>query len=90
MTKSDLITTLAERSDVSKKEAERMVQNFLDIVTESLVQGEEVTMTGFGTFSVSRRGARTGVNPRTQEKIDIGPTTTPKFKAGKRLKDAVK
>jgi DNA-binding protein HU-beta len=62
----------------------------LDAITSALSKGQKVTITGFGTFSVSKRAARMGVNPRTGEKIKIKATTVPKFKAGKSLKDAVK
>ncbi len=90
MTKADLVTALADKAGVSKKDAEAVLQAFTDVVTESLSQGEDVTITGFGTYSVTERQARTGVNPRTLEKIEIAATKTPKFKAGKKLKDAVK
>ncbi len=90
MTKADLVTALADKAGVSKKDAEAVLQAFTDVVTESLSKGEDVTITGFGTYSVTERQARTGVNPRTLEKIEIAATKTPKFKAGKKLKDAVK
>jgi DNA-binding protein HU-beta len=90
MTKSDIVTALAEKAGVSKKDAEAVLNAFTDVVTDSLSKGEDVTITGFGTYSVTERQARTGVNPRTLEKIEIAATKTPKFKAGKKLKDAVK
>jgi len=90
MTKADLVSALADRAGVSKKDADEVLQAFTDIVTEQLTDGESVTLTGFGTFSVTERKPRTGVNPRTLEKITIEATKTPKFKAGKKLKDAVK
>jgi DNA-binding protein HU-beta len=90
MTKADLVAALAHKADVSKKDAEAVLEAFVDVVTESLSKGDTVTLTGFGTFSVTERQARTGVNPRTLEKIEIAATKTPKFKAGKKLKDAVK
>lgn len=90
MTKADLVAALAHKADVSKKDAEAVLEAFVDVVTETLSQGDTVTLTGFGTFSVTERQARTGVNPRTLEKIEIAATKTPKFKAGKKLKDAVK
>jgi DNA-binding protein HU-beta len=90
MTKSDIVTALAEQANVSKKDAEAVLNAFTDVVTANLSKGEDVTLTGFGTFSVTERQARTGVNPRTLEKIEIAATKTPKFKAWKKLKDAVK
>jgi DNA-binding protein HU-beta len=90
MTKADLVAALANKADVSKKDAEAVIEAFVDIVSESLSKGDAITLTGFGTFSVTERQARTGVNPRTLEKIEIAATKTPKFKAGKKLKDAVK
>ena len=90
MTKADLVSALADRAGVSKKDSDEVLQAFTDIVTEQLESGESVTLTGFGTFSVTERKPRTGVNPRTLEKITIEETKTPKFKAGKKLKDAVK
>ncbi len=90
MNKSELITTLAEKADTSKKEAEAFVDAFVSTVTETLKKGGEVALTGFGTFSAKKRAARQGVNPRTGEKIKIPATTVPKFKAGKGLKDALK
>ena len=73
----------------TKAQAERAVDAVFDAVTKSLSRGEEVAVTGFGTFKVSKRSARMGVNPRTGEKIQIAAKTVPKFSAGKSLKDAV-
>ena len=73
----------------TKTQAEAAGDAVFDAITKSLASGEEVTLTGFGTFKVSRRAARQGVNPRTGEKIQIGAKTVPKFTAGKSLKDAV-
>ncbi len=89
MTKDQLIETVA-KCCCSKKEAGECVNAMLDAITSALSKGEKLTLTGFGTFSVSKRAARMGVNPRTGEKIKIKATTVPKFKAGKSLKDAVK
>lgn len=74
----------------SKSGAKTAVEAIFDIITKQLASGEEVAITGFGTFKVSNRAAREGVNPKTGEKIQIAATTVPKFKAGKALKDAVK
>jgi DNA-binding protein HU-beta len=89
MTKDELIEAVAKNC-CSKKEAAEAVNTVLDAITKALRKGEKVALTGFGTFSVSKRAARTGVNPRTGAKIKIAATKVPKFKAGKSLKDAVK
>ena len=89
MTKDELIEAVA-KSCCSKKEAGDCVNAMLDAITSALVKGQKLTLTGFGTFSVSKRAARDGVNPRTGEKIRISARKVPKFKAGKSLKDAVK
>ena len=91
MNKAELITFLAEKVGVTKKQAEEMVENFVDVVTETLQKGGEVTIAGFGTFSAKQRKGRMGVNPqRPTEKIQIPSVVVPKFKAGKGLKDALK
>jgi len=89
MTKDELIEAVS-KACCSKKEAGECVNAMLDAITSALSKGQKLTLTGFGTFSVSKRAARMGVNPRTGEKIKIKATTVPKFKAGKSLKDAVK
>jgi DNA-binding protein HU-beta len=89
-TKAELVSAIADVAGTSKKDSEAVLQAFIDVVTKTLSKGEDVTLAGFGTFSVTQRQARTGVNPRTLEKIQIAATKTPKFKAGKKLKDAVK
>jgi len=89
MTKEDLIEEVAKTCD-SKKQAGDVVNAVLDTITSALSKGQEIIITGFGKFSVSKRAARMGVNPRTGEKIKIAATKVPKFKAGKSLKDAVK
>jgi len=89
MTKDQLIEEVS-KCCCSKKEAGECVNATLDAITSALSKGEKLTLTGFGTFSVSNRAARMGVNPRTGEKIKIKATTVPKFKAGKSLKEAVK
>lgn len=91
MNKSDLANAIAEAADVSKKVALDMLESFQSIVTKTLVEGGEVSLTGFGTFSVSQRKGRMGVNPQNpSQKIQIPAVKVPKFKAGKSLKDAVK
>lgn len=91
MNKAELINVIADRANVSKKQAEDMVHSLVDIVTETLKKGEEVTIAGFGAWSAKKRAARMGVNPQNpSEKIRIPEVTVPKFKAGKGLKDALK
>jgi len=91
MNKAELITHLSDKVGVTKKQAEDMVENFVEVVTETLQKGGEVTIAGFGTFSAKVRAGRTGVNPQNPtEKIQIPQVTVPKFKAGKGLKDALK
>jgi nucleoid DNA-binding protein len=91
MKKGDLIEEVRNVVDFeSKKQAEDAVDAVFSIITKTLAKGEEVGVTGFGTFRVSKRAARMGVNPQTGEKLQIPATTVPKFSAGKGLKEAVK
>jgi len=91
MNKAELITLIAEKCQVSKKQAEDMVESFVDIVTSTLKAGGEVNIAGFGAFMAKTRKPRIGVNPQhPEQKIQIGAVTVPKFKAGKGLKDALK
>ena len=90
MTKENLIEAVAAKLGGSKKQGQDAVEAILDSITSSLTKGESVVITGFGTFSVSKRASRQGVNPRTGEKVQISARTVAKFKAGKGLKDAVK
>lgn len=90
MTKDQLIDKIVAKCGCSKKAVFEFVTNFEDAVTQALTKGEEVRLVGFGTFSVVKRAARMGVNPKTGEKIKIAATKVPKFKAGKSLKMAVK
>ncbi len=91
MTKQGLIDKLAEGADLSKKQAEEALSAFVGAITKALQADDKVAITGFGTFSVSQRKARTGVNPQNPtEKIQIPAVKVPKFKAGKTLKDAIK
>lgn len=89
MTKEQLLDALSKTCD-SRKQAGDVLDKFTSAVTEALAKEEEVRLTGFGTFSISHRKARTGVNPRTGQKIQIAAAKLPKFKAGKALKDAVR
>lgn len=89
MQKSDLIEKIAGDTGISKAAADRALKSLLDSVTQALKSGDRVSLVGFGTFSVSKRGARTGRNPQTGETISIKASKAPKFSAGKSLKDAV-
>jgi DNA-binding protein HU-beta len=89
VTKADLVNAMAEKAGLSKTDAEKALKAFADAVTDALKAGEKVALVGFGTFSVSSRAARTGKNPQTGAKINIPAAKTPKFKAGKALKDSV-
>ena len=89
MNKTELIDAVAEGADISKAAATRAVDTVLDSISKTLANGDQVTLVGFGTFSVKARAARTGRNPRTGEAINIPAAKVPGFKAGKALKDAV-
>ncbi|OGE82778.1 MAG: hypothetical protein A3B10_03960 [Candidatus Doudnabacteria bacterium RIFCSPLOWO2_01_FULL_44_21] len=91
MHKHELIDALAAKLDVGKSEAEKILHGFVDVVIESLKAGQEVNISGFGSFVVMTRSARMGVNPQNPaQKIQIAATKVPKFRAGKNLKDAVR
>lgn len=90
MTKADLVVKIAEKANITKANAERALNAFLDTVEATLVKEGKLTLTGFGTFVVEERKARTGRNPRTGDKIKIPATKVVKFRPGKLLKDAVK
>ena len=89
MNKTDLIEEIAKSADITKASATRALDAAIEAITASLQKNESVTLVGFGTFSVGERAARTGLNPRTKEAIQIEAAKVPKFKAGKALKDAV-
>ena len=89
MNKTELITAVAEKAEISKKDAEKAIKAFTDVVTDELVKGEKVQLVGFGTFEVSERAEREGRNPKTREPMTIAASKSPKFKAGKALKDMV-
>ena len=90
MNKTELIAAVADQSGLSKKDAEAAVNAVFDSVKDALAEGDKVSLIGFGTFSVKTRAARTGLNPRTKETIEIPESKVPAFKAGSALKDAVK
>lgn len=89
MNKSELIDAIAESADLSKAAAGRAIDAFVDSITNALKDGDQVTLIGFGTFSVKDRAARVGRNPQTGAEIQIKASKNPSFKAGKALKDAV-
>jgi DNA-binding protein HU-beta len=90
MTKADFIDLVARKADLSKRDATRAVDAFLEAVTETLQNGDAVSFTGFGKFSPQQRAARQGVNPRTGERVQIPAATVPKFSAGSQLKQALR
>jgi DNA-binding protein HU-beta len=89
MNKTELITAIAEKADLTKKDAEKAVKAFEDVVMEELAEGRKVQLVGFGTFEVVERAARQGRIPMTKEAIEIPASKAPKFKVGKVFKDAV-
>ena len=89
MNKTELVAAVAEQGEVSKKDAEKVLKAFVDVVTEELKKGEKVQLVGFGTFEVSERAAREGRNPQTGAVMPIAASKAPKFKAGKALKDLI-
>lgn len=89
MNKTELVAGVAEKAGLTKKDAERAVNALFDCVQQALAGGEKVQLIGFGTFEVKKRAARKGRNPRTGQDIEIPASSSPSFKAGKALKDAV-
>ena len=90
MNKTELIAAMAEKAGISKKDTEKSLTAFTNIVADTLVDGDKVSITGFGTFEVTERAERQGRNPATGEAITVAASKSPKFKAGKALKEAVK
>ena len=89
MNKAELITAIAEKSGLNKKDAEKATNAFVDVITETLQSGDKVQLVGFGGFEVKNRAARMGRNPKTKEQISIPASSVPVFKAGKAFKDAI-
>ena len=89
MNRTELVAAMAEKTQLSKKDAEAALKAFVDVVSEEMKKGEKVQLVGFGTFEVSERAAREGRNPQTGEAMTIAASKTPMFKAGKALKDLV-
>ena len=89
MNKTELVAAMAEQADMTKKDAEKALTAFTEVVAKELKNGGKIQLVGFGTFEVVDRAAREGRNPLTGEKMQIKASKAPKFKAGKALKDAV-
>lgn len=89
MKKAELAAIVAEKTGLTKKDADKAISAVVEAITEALVKGDKVQLVGFGTFDVRERAARTGLNPRTKETIEIPASKQPAFKAGQALKDAV-
>ncbi len=89
MNKTELIAAIAEKAEISKKDSEKALKAFIDVVAEQLKNDDKVQLVGFGTFEVSKRAAREGRNPQTGQTMKIDACKAPKFKAGKALKDAI-
>ena len=89
MNKTELVAAIAEQADISRRDAEAALKAFADVVSAALKNGDKVQLVGFGTFEVSERAARTGRNPQTGAEMTIPASKSPKFKAGKALKDLV-
>ena len=89
MNKTELVAAIAEKAELSKKDAEKALKAFTETVAEQLKNGDKIQLVGFGTFEVAEREAREGRNPRTGETMTIAASKSPKFKAGKALKDSL-
>lgn len=89
MNKTELVAAIAEKTELKKADAEKVIKAFTDVVAEELTKGGKIQLVGFGTFEVSERASREGRNPRTGEVMVIPASKTPKFKAGKALKDTI-
>lgn len=89
MTKNELVEKLAEKTGFTKVDAQKSMDSLVEVITEALVNGDKVVLSGFGAFEVRDRAARTARNPQTGEEIKINASKTPAFKAGKTLKEAI-
>ena len=89
MNKAEMIAAIADKAGLTKKDAEKALKAFTETVAEELEKGGKVQLVGFGTFEVSERAARVGINPHTRKPLNIKASKSPKFKAGKALKDAI-
>jgi len=89
MNKTELVAAVANTAELSKKDAEKAINAFVEEVTKALKKNDKVALVGFGTFEVKERAARTGINPRTKETIKIAASKSPVFKAGKTFKESI-
>lgn len=89
MNRQELITEISNRTGLTKKDIESVVVTFMDVIKESLIKKEKISLSGFGTFDVVERAARTARNPKTGESIEVGASKSPKFKPAKALKESV-
>lgn len=89
MNKAELVAAIAEKTELSKKDSEKALKAFTEVVEQELKKGEKIQLVGFGTFEVVSRAAREGVNPITKKPMKIAASKAPKFKAGKALKDSI-
>lgn len=89
MNKAELVAAIADKAELSKKDAEKALKAFTDVVAEEMKKGEKIQLVGFGTFEVSSRAARVGRNPQSGKEMKIPASKAPKFKAGKALKDMI-
>ena len=89
MNKAELVAAIADQAEISKKDAEKALKAFTDVVGDELKKGEKIQLVGFGTFEVAERAAREGRNPQSGEPMKIAASKAPKFKAGKALKDLI-
>ncbi len=89
MNKAELVAAIAAKTELSKKDSEKALKAFIEVVSEELKKGEKVQLVGFGTFEVAKRAAREGRNPQTGKAMKIAASKAPKFKAGKALKDEI-
>lgn len=89
MNKAELVAEIAQKTELSKKDSEKALKAFIEVVTDELKKGEKIQLVGFGTFEVTKRAAREGRNPQTGKAMKIAASKAPKFKAGKALKDAI-
>ena len=89
MNKTELVAAIVEKAELSKKDSEAALKAFIDVVTDELKNDRKVQLVGFGTFEVTKRAAREGINPLTKEPMSIPASKAPKFKAGKALKETV-
>jgi DNA-binding protein HU-beta len=90
MNKSELINALSEETNFSKKDVSKVLASFTRIIERTLKKGGKVSLTGFGTYWISKRPARVGINPATKEKINLPPIAVPRFKPGKHLKEQIR